>query len=171
MDDTPRRCSLRARASEEEGVTLIEVLVAITLLVTAMMALAQVATSGLLSLRSSTDRTTAISLATQTLEASRQVPWPELALDETIFGATCGSNVPIDDAGTINEPVVCDTAGGIGSAPPFWGVDGKYDLETYTTSIPGFPNARRVTAVVSWDEGATERSYRSSTVIAQVDRG
>ena len=44
MDDTPRRCRLRARASEEDGVTLVEVLVAITLLVTAMMALAQVAT-------------------------------------------------------------------------------------------------------------------------------
>jgi hypothetical protein len=171
MDDTPRRWSIRARAAEEEGVTLIEVLVAITLLVTAMMALAQVATSGLLSLRSATDRTTAISLATQSLEAARQVPWQQLALDSATFGATCGTNVDVDDAGTISEPVVCTADGALDGGIPFWGADGKYDLETYTTSIPSFPNARRVTTIVSWDEGATVRNYRASTVIAEVDRG
>jgi Tfp pilus assembly protein PilV len=171
MGETPGRCSIRSRASEEEGVTLIEVLIAITLLVVAMMSLAQVATSGLLSLRSSTDRTTAISLATQSLEASRQVPWTELALDESIFGGTCGSTVAVDDAGSLIEPVICAADGALTSDPPFWGVDGKFDLETYSTAISGFPNARRVTSVVSWDEGSTPREYRASTVIAQVDRG
>jgi hypothetical protein len=170
MDDTPRRCSLRARASEEEGVTLIEVLVAITLLVTAMMALAQVATSGLLSVRSATDRTTAISLATQSLEAARQIEWTQLALEEATFTATCGTTVVVDD-GTLSEPVVCDLNGLVSDAQPFWGADGRYDLETYTTAVAGFPNARRVTSVVSWNEGSTPREYRASTVIAQVDRG
>jgi hypothetical protein len=171
MEDTPRRWSIRARASEEDGVTLVEVLVAITLLVTAMMALAQVATSGMLSVRSATDRTTAVSLATQSLDATRQIDWTQLSLDAGDFSGTCGANFTIDDGGAVVEPVVCAPDGAVADDLPFWGFDGAYELETFVTSVPGVPNARRVTALVSWNEGQTQREYRASTVIAQVDRG
>jgi hypothetical protein len=161
----------RRRLVDEDGVTLVEVLVAMFLLTGAMLAMAHVATSGLVSLRDATDRTTAIALATEVLEQSRQVPWDVLLLDATDHAPVCGDMIAIDDAGSVTEPAVCDAAGAVGAAAPYWGANGKYDLETYVTSIPNFPNARRVTTVVSWDQGTGPRTVRSSTVIAQVDRG
>ena len=83
----------------------------------------------------------------------------------------------------LRHGVAVDVAGALSASPssaawtavadplPFWGMDGSYELETYTTAVSGFPNARRVTLVVAWDEGSTRREYRASTVIAQVDRG
>jgi Tfp pilus assembly protein PilV len=157
--------------ADESGITLVEVMVAIFLLATAMMAMAQVATSGLLSLRDSTDRTTAISLATQSLEAARQVPWEELQVRTADHSGRCGTLVAIDEPATFSESVVCHSGGAIRGVRPFWGTDGKYELRTFVTAIPNFPNARRVTTVVEWSHGTTTRSTRSSTVIAQVARG
>lgn len=164
------RSGVRRRLDDEAGVSLIEVLVAVFLLATAFTALAQVAVTGLWSLRGTADRTTAIGLATQAVEAGRSVPWDQLTLDENEFSAFCGDLVPIDDAGDIEEVIVCG-AGGITDALPFWGPDGGYELETYVTSIPGFGNARRITAIVSWEDRGRERTVRTSNVVAQVDRG
>jgi hypothetical protein len=167
----PNRQRPPRRLADESGVTLVEVMVAIFLLATAMMAMSQVATSGLMSLRDATDRTTAISLATQSLEASRQLPWESLYLDATAHPGRCGQMIVIADDASVTEPAVCLATGEVGAAAPFWGDIDGFEIETYVTAIQNFPNARRVTAVVEWDHGAQTRTVRSSTVIAQVSRG
>jgi hypothetical protein len=155
----------------EDGVSLVEVLVAMFLLATALMALAQVATTGLFAVRDAADRTTAMGLATRAVEAARHVPWEDLALDSAAHSAECGTLVAIDAAGSLTEPVLCASAGGVGGTAPFWGAEGPYDVRSHVTSIPGFPNARRVTATVTWRDHGGPREVRTSTVIAQVDRG
>ena len=154
----------------DDGVSLVEVLVALVLLATAFVALAQVATSGLISIRAAADRTSAIGYATQAVEAARSEPWEVLGLDDTEHSSLCTSPVTIDEGETVSETVVCVTDG-IDEGMPFWGAEGPYVVETYVTAIPGFANARRVTAVVRFDDGAGTQEVRNSTVIAQVQRG
>jgi hypothetical protein len=168
---TRLRSGMRRRFDDEAGVSLVEVLVAVFLLLGTFTALAQVATTGLWALRATADRTTAIGLATQAVEAGRSVPWEQLVLDEDEFSALCGELVPIDEAGTIEEEVLCGPDGGVADGAPFWGPNGLYELETYVTAIPGFDNARRITAEVTWEERGRERTVRTSNVVAQVDRG
>jgi hypothetical protein len=167
----PDRRPTWQQLGDESGVTLVEVMVAIFLLATAMMAMSQVATSGLLSLRDATDRTAAISLATQSLEASRQLPWESLQLEATAHAARCGQMITIADDGSVTEPAVCHATDAVGDVAPFWGDIDGFEIETYVTAIADFPNARRVTAVVEWGQGSQIRTVRSSTVIAQVSRG
>ena len=166
------RDSRRTRWRAEDGVSLVEVMVAVVLLATAFIALAQVATNGLFSLRSAADRTTAIGLATQSVEAVRALPWEGLSLtpaDHT--PGVCGDLVDIDQAGTVEEIALCLPGGQVTDDLPYWGPTGPYELETYVTTIPGFGNARRATAVVTWTDRGDIREVRTSTVIAQVERG
>jgi Tfp pilus assembly protein PilV len=161
----------RRRWHGEDGTSLVEVLVAVTLLAGAFLALAQVATTGMFSLRASADRTTAIGIATQAVEAGRHVPWEELAMDGSLHAPRCGTTLTIDSNGAPSEPVLCATTGAVGTASPFWGANGAYDVETYVTAIDGFVNARRVTSVVTWTERGEQRQVRSSSVVAGVERG
>lgn len=160
----------RGRFSDEAGISLIEVMIAIFLLATAMMALAHVATSGLWSLRATTDRTTAVSLATRAVEAARHLNYEELSLDAPALPDACAATT-FDVTDDLTEDVRCSSTGGVGSDLPYWGADGVYEIETWVTEIDGFPNARRVTAVVAFDErGRRDHEVRTSTVIARVDR-
>lgn len=165
------RYRLRSRFLDESGVSLVELLVAVMLLTGAFLALAQVATNGLFSLRSAADRTTAMGIATQTVEAGRALEWSSLLMDEDVHAGICGDPVAIDRDGTVTESVLCETDGAVADGLPFWGVDGPYEIETYVTAVPGYGNARRVTAVVTWEERGGSRELRTSTVVAQVARG
>jgi hypothetical protein len=168
---SPRAWGRSRRMSEEDGVSLVEVLVAVLLVTGAFMAMSQVATIGLFSLRSTADRTTATGLATQAVEAGRQLPWAELALHAVELDPQCGTLADIDRVGGRSEPVVCSVAGGVTASLPFWGQDGPYELETYVTSIDGFVNARRVTSVVRWQDRGRTMEVRNSNVVAAVERG
>ena len=160
----------RRRFRDEAGVSLVEVMIAVLLLGTAFIALAQVATTGLFSLRAAADRTTAIGIATQAVEAARAQPWESLGMDLTDHSTRCGETIAITQSGDVSETVLC-VLGGIENELPFWGPDGMYEVETYITEIPGFVNARRATAVVRFQDQGRDREVRSSTVIAQVERG
>jgi Tfp pilus assembly protein PilV len=160
----------KGRFASEAGVSLVEVMIAVLLLGTAFIALAQVATTGLFSLRAAADRTTAIGIATQAVESARAQPWEALGLDLTEHATLCGNSVAITQAGDVNETALCVPAG-IEAELPFWGPDGMYEVETYITEIPGFVNARRATAIVRFQDQGQGREVRNSTVIAQVERG
>jgi Tfp pilus assembly protein PilV len=166
-----QRRGVTDRLHDEAGVSLVEVLVAVLLLTGAFMALSQVATTGLFSLRSTADRTTAMGLATQAVEAGRLLPWDRLALDEDDLDPQCGTLADIDRVGGSSEPVVCSASGGVNASLPYWGQDGRYELETYVTSISGYSNARRVTAVVRWQDRGQTMEIRNSNVVAAVERG
>ncbi len=164
------RSWLRDRLLDERGVSLVEVLIAVMLLAGAFMALAQVATGGLLSLRSAADRTTAVGVATQTVESARASEWGALLLAEDAHGGICDELVEIDRDGSITEIALCSPDGAIGGGPPFWGEVGAFDVQTYVTAVPGYGNARRVTAIVTWEERGVPREVRTSTVVAEVAR-
>ncbi|MCC5949694.1 MAG: hypothetical protein JJT89_14680 [Nitriliruptoraceae bacterium] len=166
-----RTRALRTRLRQEQGISLVEVMIAALLLATAFLALSQVATSGLFALRSTADRTTASGLATQTVEAARSIPWAELGMDEDEHDVRCPGTFTVDESGGLVEQTMCIVDGGVRDELPYWGTDGEYDIETHVTAIDGFGNARRVTAVVTWQERGATRELRTSTVVAQVQRG
>lgn len=164
------RATLRNRAREETGFSLVEMLIVVLLLTTAFLALAQVATTGLFTLRSAADRTTAMGFATQSVEAARTLSWEQLLVDQNLPGAGCGSLLAVDPSGGLDETVLCGTEGAVQGSIPFWWSDSRYGVETYVTGIAGYDNARRVTAIVRWDEGDEQRELRTSTVVAEVGR-
>ena len=168
---TALRATLRRRAGEESGFSLVEVLVVVLLLTTAFLALAQVATTGLFTLRSAADRTTAMGLATQSVEAARTLNFEQLLMERAEHAEVCDNVFAVDPLDRLNETVVCGNGVAIADAFPFWWSDGRYTVETYVTAIDGYSNARRVTAVVQWTERAQDRELRTSTVVAEVGRG
>jgi hypothetical protein len=125
----------------------------------------------LFSLRSTADRTTAIGLATQSVETARTLEWDRLAMAQFDHATRCNDLIPIDQAASVNETLLCAPGGDVDLDIPYWGTTGPYELRTYVTSIPGFSNARRATAVVTWTDRGDTREVRTSTVIAQVERG
>ncbi|GGI07369.1 hypothetical protein [Egicoccus halophilus] len=160
-----------SRRAGEEGASLVEVLVTVALLATAFLALAQVATASLLSLRGSADRTTAVAIATEAVEASRQLPWHDLGLHQVTHAARCAQSFPVDVAGTLREPTLCLADGGVTDTLPFTGRNGDYEVETVVTTVPSYTNARRVTTVVRWEDRGRHREVRTSSVVAGVERG
>jgi type II secretory pathway pseudopilin PulG len=165
---------------DEDGLGLIEVMISIFILGVALLALASVGTTSLISLRVTRDREQATNAASAAIEAARAVSFRNLAVPA---GTVDVSQLP-DGAlpsGSTNtcvggEPVVTDAV----TTPPFVqnaGNQGRirvYTLVTYAESDCGAPtptDLKRVTAVATWTDRGRTYNVTQETLVVSAGRG
>lgn len=154
----PIRGACRRLHDDEEGVSLVEALVAVVILSTAMLALVATAATSTTSLRLSRDRQQATQTASAALEDVRDMAWDELVL----------ADVPAPPADFEGEPTVSDAGGPL----PHILVDGRFTTTTYVTWADAPTNTlKRVTAITSWEDRGSTREVRESTLVAIAERG
>ncbi len=166
----------RRRAEDDAGFTMIELVVAITVLTGILVAVADSALVSMRAVALGRQRTSANSLATQALEEVRALPYATLAkgLDDTDLAATPldasitrvgsvysfkGETLPhgnIVASGTTEPPLVPHR-----SNTTMSGV--TYTVATYPTLVAASPGVVRVTVVVSWSANGTPGAVHSVT--------
>jgi type II secretory pathway pseudopilin PulG len=165
---------------DEAGLGLIEVMIAIFILGVALLALASVGTTSLISLRVTRDREQATNAASAAIEAARAVSFRNLAIPA---GTVDVSQLP-DGAlptGSTNscvgeEPVVTDAV----TEPPFAQDVGNqdrirvYTLVTYAEtdcSVGGPTELKRVIAVATWSDQGQTHHVKQETLVVAAGRG
>jgi type II secretory pathway pseudopilin PulG len=177
---------LRSRAGEQEGFTLIEVMVAFAILMIALLALARTATVAFTDVAASRQRQTANQLANQLVEEVRGIPYGSVERGLKTNQLTGDTNV-VNCAGTYYFPVcppaagaekLVHTNGGPNVRPlvPHRGTVGPPEFPTtfswsvYVTEAADAPSAGayRITARVGWAQaqrGGVRNSIDASTLM------
>jgi prepilin-type N-terminal cleavage/methylation domain-containing protein len=143
--------------SEERGFTIIEVVVALTVLAIGAVAFGTTTTTGLQLVGVSKERQTAVQVANEWTEQARAVPYSALALDSaTVFGGT----------GTPDENVSGTTYTGAGGAEALVLTAGSTFPHTGTETPNGVNYS--VYRYVTWvADGVTSQAYKRVTVVVQ----
>lgn len=165
-------------ADDEDGLSLVELLVAMFVLAVAVVAMAAVATSSMATLRLARDRQHATNASSAAIEDARSRDFDDLVLDDAASGLP-------SPACYNDEPLVTETAPA--DPVPFQSTAGPSDKITVTMYITWFDDpddgttedcssqddmdGKRLTAVATWSEGGTERELIESTVVARAGRG
>ncbi len=174
---TPRDAPAGARACGEDGISLVEVLIAIFVLAVGIMALISVATASMSSLSRSEARQDAYTAASRSIEMLRSYRWDEVAHPSNPF--TPSSDTFDPDNGTIDTPgsgenVVVD-ANGLVAGEPHTFDDGRLNVLTIVTRLPagGEEGAerRRITVLVEFGTGERAETVRQSTVVTEATWG
>lgn len=173
-----RRVCGRVTNSPDAGMGLVEVLVALLLITTVLLAVAGTATSGLRSMQDSQLRQRGSVAASRAIEAARSQAYDSLAMrtGDAVVTAAGGSYDP-DGSGGLGSETVIAAAGGLVSGDPYQvSNDAGLTLATYVTwyddpDITGTQNAKRVTSVVMYAIGSNPKVFRHSTLIANAYRG
>jgi type II secretory pathway pseudopilin PulG len=165
---------------DEEGLGLVEVMVAIFVLGVALLALASVGTTSLVSLRVTRDREQATNAASAAIEDARARDFSGLALAS---GSVTVASIPaaaLPGGSTAacfdGEAVVTDA---VLNPVPFErnvGNGGRIRLHTLVTYPEGTCTApvtdlKRVVAIASWQDGAQTRFVQQETLVASAGRG
>jgi Tfp pilus assembly protein PilV len=169
-------------ADDEEGLGLVEVLVAIFILSVALTALASVGTSSLISLRMTRDREQATNAASTALEEARALAFDALALppgaDPTTLPADVRAALNVNSATCVGgEALVTDAA----STQPVpltrtSGTNGAHRVHTVVTWADQGCTAtnsglKRVVTIVTWPDGDRFNFVRNETLVAPAGRG
>jgi type IV pilus assembly protein PilV len=125
----------------ENGVTMIELLVALALLSIGLLALFTLQSTAIQGNRDSKEMTTAVFLAEKKIEELKNTPFGSLSL-----GSTADSNNPITGSGT---------TGGIYSRS--WNVQ----------SFSGSANMKQITVIVSWTQSGQSHSAALDTIVSK----
>lgn len=162
----------RAIASDQAGMTLVEVMVAMLVLTLVLSALAGVLTASLQSLRGDQSRVTGNAVANDTLEELRRFDWRKVGFSETDDGYVAtfeeedtvtfedgGRPVPSDPRPTPLEEVTRDGT--------------TYTVRTHITWVEEDGVQQdfvRLVTIVTWQDGGRERTVRhESTRAAEAD--
>lgn len=149
---------LRTRWDDEDGLSLVEILIAVFVLSVAILALASTAGASLQSLRVSRDRQNATQFATTVLEEARALTFASVVLDT--------ADAPPD---TFNGETVVKAAGG---AIDHIRTEGRLTATTYVTFVPGTADKqKRVLVDVRWTELGRTRTVRQETLVVEATRG
>jgi type II secretory pathway pseudopilin PulG len=135
---------MRTRARAEAGLGLVELLIAMTVLAVALLALVAAFTSGAITLRRAGQTSTAAALANQQMELYRGLKYCAIRLDDASVPATA----PYTNAPDYSTPQVLDTAACGGSTP--------------TCTAVAWPDPCNASQSVT---GPDNRSYRVDTYI------
>lgn len=188
--------SRRPHARHEDGLTLVETLIAVFILAVAILALASVAAASILGVRVARDRGHATAAASAVLEQVRSFGFLNAAhssadgsLDASAASGddyleTDGTDLYFDHDGAGPDPreqLVIRDEGDVDDwkcepAETCWDVEreGEITVRTFVTDYPdaatGEP-AVRVTAVATWTDRGDPREVRESTVISRANRG
>ena len=175
---------IRRRFPSDEGMSLIEVLIAAFILTVALLAMAGVAGSSITSVSDSRQRQLATTKASRAVEAARDLAY------EQLFMPAPGVTFDPDGAGPLCAEVTPPL--GSGSSPfgnaPFSLVEDGTTVTTTVTQVravnlssgPGGPSVcsdtseaenRRVTTVVTWTIGSATHEVRETTLITRSTRG
>jgi Tfp pilus assembly protein PilV len=169
-------------ADDEEGLGLVEVLVAVFILSVALMALASVGTSSLISLRMTRDREQATNAASTALEEARALSFDALALPAganpttlpadvraalNVTSATCvGGEALVTDAASPQPVPLTRTSGTNGAHRVHTVVTWANQNCTATNS-----GLKRVVSIVTWPDGPRFNFVRNETLVAPAGRG
>jgi prepilin-type N-terminal cleavage/methylation domain-containing protein len=166
---------------KDDGLSLIEVMIAMFVLSIAVLALASTAATAVTSLRISRERQQATVAASAAIEEARSYPYRDIGHPpDTVTAAdpyVTGGASPYQFAhnGTDYEDLIVTNGGRID--PHVW-QDGRITVRLYATwyddpDIPSSPhNARRLTAIATWsDPAGGEREVRQSTIVGEAGRG
>ena len=187
------RRRLARLSADEDGLSLIEVLVAVFVLSVAIVALAGAVGPSLFALEVAEGRQDAMASATRVLDTIRSLDYADVALDDGDFTVSSTALDPgADFAGGAydpdpasaqlgDEPLVLAAGGGVVGAAPYWTTTPEgVTVETYVTAwceiapcaSAAAAEGRRVTVFTRWTvRGGEERSFRTSTLIAEAGRG
>jgi type II secretory pathway pseudopilin PulG len=165
---------------DEDGLGLIEVMISIFILGVALLALASVGTTSLISLRMTRDREQATNAASAAIEAARAVSFRNLALPAGTVdvGQLPDGALPAGSTNTCvgGEPVVTDAV----TTPPFAqdvGNQGRirvYTLVTYAESdcsTVAPTDLKRVIAVATWTDRGRTYDVTQETLVVAAGRG
>jgi prepilin-type N-terminal cleavage/methylation domain-containing protein len=169
----------RVRTSGDDGFTMVEVLVTMIIVSTALLALFGMQVQAASTISLAKERTQATGFANQTLEQIRALPWatvklglktadPSLSGDPNVSGNCATSCSFVPSYGGTSEPIVL---GNQATAPLFPRVTTNVlDANTYTTrtyvSRPSDASldAVWVTVVVTWDSNAKSQQDKTVSV-------
>lgn len=148
---------IRSLHAGDEGMTLIEVLIAVFILSVAIIAMASAAVTSLHSLRVSRDRQDATQLASSTLERVRALPFDQVAHPSTpaVTGPFEGRTVVSGPAGQVANATTTSE----GFTVTTW-------VTWQTTNLE-----KNIATIVSWTDGGETRSVRENTLLARARRG
>lgn len=187
---TPRG---RARAlRSEEGLSLIELMIAGFVLSVAVLALASVASTSLISVRDARERDRSTAATSSALEAIRALEFDEIALradgqwtdDDLVSLSGDDWLLDHDGDGQHTEVIWATTDGAIdpyrcdADTPDCWfdvPADSSATVRVFVSWYPDATerDAKRITVVTSWDDPSFSgpRTVRMSTVVAPASRG
>lgn len=152
------RGAFRRLHESDDGVSLIEALVAVLILATAILALVATAATSTVSLRLSRDRQQATQTASAALESVRDMSWDTIALADT----------PAPPGSFETEPTVTAATGPLAHVL----TNGRFRTTLYVTWADAPTNTlKRVTAITAWEDRGEFREVRESTLVAIAERG
>lgn len=151
-----------ALTSDESGMSLVEILIAVFILGVAVIAIASTAAASLQSLRESRDRQQATQFASTVLEEIRGLPFSDIALDESTVSVTSfdGEDILATPGGKVTHTRT----------------RGDHTATTYITVIPKSgtevdDEELRATVLVTWEDVDGAHTVRQETRIAEATRG
>lgn len=180
---------------EEEGVSLIEILIASFILVVAVLSIASAAGASLRGVRVSRDRDAAATAASAGLEAARDLGFGRLALSSSNDFSVDPNVVAgkFSHDGSASEALVLSNNGALPyhctpSTTTCWFAFQEYGkLDSATLYVTAFDDpsvdgngdgnltndidGKRATVDVTWTDAGTVRTMRQSTIIAESKRG
>ena len=166
----------RPRPGNEEGLTLVELMVAMFFLSVAVLSIASVAQSSLTSLRVSRGRQQATDAASAAIEGVRSLVYSDIiVLTSSVtagHGLTGANPRSFDPDGTgplANETFAESTLGDVDFETNA-GTNGEIRVRTYVTWTDASRSAKRVTAIALWTDGHV-REVRQMTVVVPATRG
>lgn len=145
--------------SDESGLTLPEMLIAILILSVALLGLVSMTVVNLQSLRNARDLQKATQIASTQLEDMRSETWAFVALDT--------ADPDLSATTFEGEDIVTVPNGVIGHRSTVE----DYSVTRYVTWANGEETEKRVTVLVTWDVGNRTRTTRESTLVSEARRG
>ena len=166
----------RAHSADEDGLTLVELMVAMFFLSVAILSIASVAQSSLMSLRVSRGRQQATDAASAAIEDVRSLAYTDIVvLTSTVTAGHGLTGTPrrFDPDGAAaalaSEEFVESTLGEV-DFDTTAGTNNELRVRTYVTWADTARTSKRVTAVVTWTDRQV-REVRQMTVVAPATRG
>ena len=176
----------RSRAARDDGMSLIETMVALAIAMVMFAALGAVSLAGIHSVVLSRQNQQAADVLNRAVEQARSIPFQNLTmvtadLSADDAGAVTGSPPSFVVPGGIgSENVDAKAVGAVSPHQTTESPDGKvqFTLRRYVTlpaaatyDLNGIPSIRRFTAVVSWTSYGKTHTRMSSTVLTDTRRG
>ena len=163
----------RAGPAGADGFTIVELLVSMFVVVLLFLAFGRALTSALDTSRENRLAQEATGIATEHIEMARGLTWAELAqasIDaEAPLLATSGDAIDGAELGLAGDEVIVYTPDGIVTPKVTETIDGSSFTVWRYVSEAG--DLRRVVIEVRWDSDGSPRSFRTSTLVAEVTAG
>lgn len=158
-----RRFRSRQVLGREDGISLIEVIIAMFVIAVGMMALASTSITSVQTTRVSRERQDATQLASRMLEEMRSYPYEWVALDTSEYDMSIAGNASYD-----GESVHAAVDGAVTHEV----VSGPLTARTWVTWTDAVAqDEKRVTTVVTWSGNRRDREVRQSTLVTDARRG